>query len=532
VPPTAVPTQAGSKGKPLTMFTRADFTGSGTCGICHTRLTDAAGNDVSIDVHWRSVMMANAAHDPVYLAKVSSEVERAPALKQVIEDKCSVCHMPMAFTEAALSGSSTAILDAGFLSADNELHQAAMDGVSCNVCHQIEKDRLGTTESFSGNFVINTSSEPPDRMSYGPFPDMFQDTMRRSVGFTPAPGLQTLDAGLCASCHTLYTPYLDAAGNVAGEFPEQTAYLEWQHSAYGDMGMVCQKCHMPDALGEVLIANSPKPPRISARQPFAEHHFVGGNAFMIRLLQDNVDQLSLTCSEAQLEGTLQRVVNQLGNRTLSLSVAESALAGDALSVRLQLDSMVGHKFPTGIPLRRAWIHLTVADGKGNIVFESGKPQPDGSIAGCDADQDASAYEAHYDMITGQDQVQVYESVMIDSEKQVTYTLLRGQSYVKDNRLLPAGFDKATAGKDFAVMGSAFTDANFDSGSDQVTYRVNVTGHSGPFLVAAEVLFQSLSYRSTMDLARDDTELVKSYMAQHDATDQTPDVVASLQHTVQ
>ncbi len=530
-PPTTAPVPSGSKGKPLTMFMNPDFTGSGTCAVCHTRLTDPSGNDVSIDLHWRSAMMANAAHDPVYLAKVSSEIVRAPALKQVIETKCSLCHMPMAFTEAQVAGSPIAIFDDGFLNPANPLREAALDGVSCNVCHQVEKDNLGTAESFSGGFVINTSTEPPDRKSYGPFPEPFEDTMRRSVGFTPTPGLQTLSASLCAACHTLYTPYLDASGKVAGQFPEQTAFLEWQHSSYHDIGMTCQKCHMPDAAGDVLISNAPKPPRINPRAPFGQHYFVGGNVFMVRLHQNYVDELELTCSAAHLEGTLQRTLAQLQNRTLALSIEEAALSGDTLSVRLKLDSMVGHKFPTGIPLRRAWIHLVVVDGKGDVAFESGQPGPDGSIIGCDADSDATLYEPHFDLITSPDQVQIYESIMVDSEAKVTYTLLRGQTYVKDNRLLPAGFDKVTAGKDFAVAGAAASDPNFDRGSDQVSYRVNVKGHSGPFTVKAQVLFQSLSYRSTLDLARDDTEAVKTYIVQHNNTDQTPDVIASAEATV-
>lgn len=535
LPPTAVPAPTtvppGSKGKPLTMFMNADFTGSGTCAVCHTRLADSSGTDVSIDAYWRSAMMANAARDPVYLARVSAEIARAPALKQVIETKCSLCHMPMAFTEAKVTSSPIAIFGDGFLNVANPLRDAATDGVSCSVCHQIEKDNLGTQESFSGGFSINTSTEPPDRKSYGPFPQPYENTMRRSVGFTPAAGLQTLSASLCATCHTLYTPYLDAAGNIAGVFPEQTAFLEWQHSSYDDLGMPCQTCHMPNASGEVLIANSPKPPTINPRSPFAQHYFVGGNAFMVRLQKNYVDELELTCSEAHLEGTLQRTLAQLQNRTLALSMAESALSGDTLSIHLKLDSMVGHKFPTGIPLRRAWIHLVVSDSKGVVVFESGKANPDGSIAGCNADQDGSSYEPHYDLITSSDQVQIYESIVIDSEKKVTYTLLRGQTYVKDNRILPAGFDKASAGKDFAVAGSAATDSNFDKGSDQVSYQINVKGRSGPFTMKAEVLFQSLSYRSTLDLARDDTEAIKSYMVQHDSTDQTPTVIASVEATV-
>jgi hypothetical protein len=502
------------------------------CVVCHGQLTDSAGDDVSIDKHWRSVMMANAAHDPVFLAKVSSEIVRTPALQVAIEAKCSRCHMPMAVTQAKVDGTASAIFGDGFASTGNKLHQAAYDGVSCNVCHQIEKQDLGTPASFSGAFTIDTSTNPPDRKAYGPFPEPFTDNMRRVSGFTPQPGLQTLNAALCATCHTLYTPYLDAAGNIAGEFPEQTAFLEWQHSAYPSAGQSCQKCHMPDAQGEVVISNAPKPPQIQGRQPFAQHHFVGGNVFMINLLKQNVEKLELTCSTEHLDGTLGRLLHQLQQNTLALSVTEAQTSGDTLTVALRLDNKAGHKLPTGFPSRRAWIHLVVKDASGQVVFESGKPQPDGSIVGADGDADAAAYEPHYDIVTAADQVQIYESVMQDQAKKVTYTVLGGHSYVKDNRLLPNGFDKATAGNDFAVQGDAATDADFQGGSDQVTYQISTQGKSGPFAVTVEVLYESISYRFAEDLARDDTDLVKDYMAMHDAADKTPVVLASVQQTVQ
>jgi hypothetical protein len=530
-PPTAAPAAPVVKGNPLATFNTADFAGSGMCVVCHALLTDTAGNDVSIDKQWRSVMMANAAHDPLFLAKVTSEIVRTPALQAAIEEKCSHCHMPMAFTQAKVDGTVRAIFGDGFANTSNALHQAAYDGVSCTVCHQIEKQDLGTPASFSGGFTIDTSTDPPDRKAYGPFPEPFADTMRRVTGFTPQPGLQTLNAALCATCHTLYTPYLDAAGNIAGEFPEQTAFLEWQHSAYPSVGQSCEKCHMPEAQGEVVISNAPKPPQIQGRQPFAQHYFVGGNAFVISLFKQNVEKLELTCSTDHLDGTLQRVLNQLQHNTLALSVTEAQTSGGTLTVRLQLDNKAGHKLPTGFPSRRAWIHLVVEDSNGQVIFESGKAQPDGSIVGADSDADAAACEPHYDVIMAPDQVQIYESVMQDQAKKVTYTVLGGHTYVKDNRLLPNGFDKATAGTDFAVQGAAMTDANFLGGGDQVTYQISTQGKSGPYAVTAEVLYESVSYRFAQDLARDDTDLVKEYMAMHDAADLTPVVLASVQQTV-
>lgn len=179
---------------PLTMVSTDDFTGSGNCASCHTLLTDSSGNDVSIGSHWRSTMMANAAKDPLWQAKVASEVVRTPQLKEVIEDKCTTCHMPMAYTQANVDGTPASILDDGFLDPANALHELAMDGNSCALCHQIVDPVLGT-------YTIDTSTDPPDRLNYGPFTNPQQMSMRMSSGFKPVFGEHTLESTLCGTCH-------------------------------------------------------------------------------------------------------------------------------------------------------------------------------------------------------------------------------------------------------------------------------------------------------------------------------------------
>ena len=179
---------------PLTRISTEDFTGSGNCANCHTGLTDTAGDDVSIGSHWRSTMMANAAKDPIWQAKVASEVSRTPGLKEIIEDKCTTCHMPMAYTQANADGTPALILDDGFLNPSNPLHELAMDGNSCTLCHQI-------VDPVLGKYTIDTSTDPPDRLNYGPFTNPQQMAMRNSSGFTPVFGEQTLESTLCGTCH-------------------------------------------------------------------------------------------------------------------------------------------------------------------------------------------------------------------------------------------------------------------------------------------------------------------------------------------
>ncbi len=510
---------------PLDAFTTADFSGSGICASCHTRLRDGAGADVSMPTAWRSTMMANAGKDPIWQAKVSSEVARFPALQGVIEKKCTTCHMPMAETQAVADGAPVAMLGDGFSAADHPLHAAAMDSVSCTVCHQVRDEKLGEMESFSGGYTIDTSTNPPNRPIFGPYQRPVARQMQNNAGFTPVYGAHMKSAGHCATCHNLYTPYVDAQGNILGEFPEQTPYTEWQYSRFGAESDSCQSCHMPLAEGSVVI--SLRPGNLAPRQPFYQHFFVGGNAFMLRILAGWGGELEVTADPAHFAVTAARVTDQVGQRTVDLTLQSLELLDGTLSAQLQVTPLTGHKFPTSFPSRRAWLHVTVADAAGKVVFESGRHNTDGTIAGNAADTDATAFEPHYDVITQPDQVQIYEPIMGDNEGHVTYTLLRGAKYLKDSRLLPAGADKAKLPADIAVYGEAAGDPNFVGGGDLITYQVDVKGATGPFTVSAELLYEPLSYRFVQDLLVDKTPLTERFSGYYGETDKTPLRVAAI-----
>jgi hypothetical protein len=319
---------------------------------------------------------------------------------------------------------------------------------------------------------------------------------------------------------------VDAAGTVLGEFPEQTPYTEWQNSSYGAAGAACQSCHMPTADGKMVIATTP--PDLPTREPFFQHFFAGGNAFIVDILKEHGAELGVTADPEHFDATRQRVEEQLGKRSATLRLKNLGRDGDNLVADLRIDVATGHKFPASFPSRRAWLHVTVTDAANKVVFESGAPQPDGSIAGCDADEDADAFEPHYDTVTQADQVQIYEPIMGDTDANVTYTLLRGAVYLKDNRLLPTGFDKAGAVPDIAVYGEAEDDRNFIGGSDEITYRVDTRGFTAPFTISAEMLYEPLSYRFIQDLLDDDTPLVDRFDGFYASADKTPVRVAGIE----
>jgi len=476
---------------------RGNYTsGSGGCAICHTSLTDESGKDVSIDSYWRSTMMANAARDPYWLAAVKAETLVFPELAEVIEEKCATCHMPLARIESTAGSMEPLIFREGFINPGHELHSFAMDGVSCTLCHQILPDNFGTPESFSGGYLVDESIEMGERITYGPFPvgQQLVKLMQGTSGFIPVMSSHIQESDLCATCHTLYTPYLNNEGEIVGEFPEQTVYLEWLNSEYATV-QSCQSCHMPAADGKVPISNIGGNPK----EPFMQHNFVGGNAYGIRLLGQYPEELQVTASSEQFNNTLTRIVDQIGNRTASVSIEDPQLSDSLFSVNVLIENQVGHKFPAGFPSRRAWLHFVVSDAKGNLIFESGGFDQFGFISENDNDKDATQFEPHYEVIDNPEQVQIYEGIIHDIDNGVTTTLLRGAGYLKDNRLLPLGFNVDEMKEDIEVRGAAARDTDFLGGSDKVRYVVDVSNLEMPLTVKVELLYQSVGYRWALNL---------------------------------
>ncbi len=514
----------------LTTFTTGSFSGSGICAVCHDNLVDVTLANVSIAAHWRSTMMANSAKDPLWQAKMSTEVVRNPAIAPVIEEKCSRCHTPMARVQAAASSAPVSLLNGGFLDPENALNQAAMDGISCSLCHQIQDTNLGVKEGFSGHYVIDTGTSPPDRAMFGQYAQPFFRPMMMMSGFTPVQGGHMGDSALCGACHTLYTPSRDEAGDFTREFPEQMTYPEWQHAVNGGGATAtCVDCHMPKAAGVARLSTMPM--RLSPRPGFVMHHFTGANIALLGLLQANVEALGLTATSAQLGDSISRTLAVLGAKTADLTISGASVTKKSLRVSVKVANKTGHKFPTGVPFRRAWIDLSVRDAAGRVFFESGRPNADGSIRGCDADGPGGGCEPHHKLITRQDQVQIYESVMGDLSGAVTYTLLDSVSYVKDNRLLPAGFSKSSASGDIAVVGEAEGDPNFIGGGDVVRYKIRTNGRPRPFTVTATLYYQTVSFAGVRDLLKTDTPQVRTFADMYAAAGVSPTVIKSTEITV-
>ena len=494
--PASTSAQSAVPPDPADHFRTAD-----RCIACHKGVSATDGTDVSIGFDWRASMMANSARDPYFQAAVRREIIDHPEAAAAIEGECSRCHMPMAAVSAMQAGQTGAVFaNLPIGEADGPRADLAADGVSCSLCHQIRPDGLGTEETFTARFRIDDETPPEGRSIFGPFePDSGgEGIMHSATGFRPAQGDHVTSSGLCASCHTVITHAVGADGD-GPPFPEQAPFLEWQASSYADGGegeQSCQDCHMPEVGEDIPVT------RVlgRARPEVSRHVFRGGNFFMLRMLNRYRDELGVIALPQEMELAANRTADHLRTATATVEIGGVGVGGERLEATVTVRNQAGHKFPTAYPSRRAWLRFAVTDAEGERVFESGAFSPDGRVIGDDHDADGSRYEPHYNVITSPDEVQVYQAVMVNEGGAVTTGLMSAHGWVKDNRILPDGFDPARADERVRVVGIAAGDPDFGAGSDRVHYTIPVDPEAGPFTIEAELWFQPIAYRWAENLA--------------------------------
>jgi len=535
--------------------------GSAECSSCHTDpelMTvqgDAPGElkDVSIGTAWETSVMAQATRDPYWHAVVASELDNFPMLEDVINDKCLVCHAPTAHDLA----SKTPNLDLRLfdkvdeqtgevsaqgiytMDASNELFNHAMDGVTCTLCHQMEDTNFGTDEGMSGNFTIvgAPGNDPSERPAYGQYADPSPVAyMRNNSGFLPLHGPHLSTSESCATCHNLNIESVDLDGNLIesdSHFAEQAVYTEWLKSDFavgGPLEASCQDCHMPVLDQEVYIGEGAD----RKRPDFAEHTFLGANTVMQDMFKNFADELGID-PDLDFDSSILRNREFL-KTSADVTVSQRDIGNDRLNFDVLIENKTGHKLPSGYHSRRVYLHVQVLDENNELMFESGRMRDDGSIVGVSEDVNPATWESHYDVITSETQVQVYQAITGDVNGDRTHSLLAAANYLKDNRLTPIGFDKDVVASDttlpdsFGTFGQAASDNNFNNGRDTVSYRVAVPDElkGQLFTVIAELRYQPLSYGHLIKLwtQGDRVDQVDMFRTIYEATELRDESIAS------
>jgi hypothetical protein len=251
------------------------------------------------------------------------------------------------------------------------------------------------------------------------------------------------------------------------------------------------------------------------RPDVRRHWFPGGNFFMLGMLNRYRTELAVEAFPQELDAAEAQTREVLA-QAARVEVKPGPVDAGRLAVDVEVVNLSGHKLPSAYPSRRVWLHVTVRDRSGATVFESGALTPEGRIVGNDNDDDRTRFEPHYREITRPDQVQIYEAIMHDPQGAVTTGLLTAISYTKDNRILPRGFDKATAEKDIAVLGAAASDPAFVGGSSRTRYSIDVARARGPFRVDAELWYQPIGFRWAQNLRLQPAAETNRFVAYYEA----------------
>ena len=125
--------------------------------------------------------------------------------------------------------------------------------------------------------------------------------------------------------HAVLPQAFSPTGQVIGSLAEQMNFQEWQHSDYsqGQDAQSCQSCHMPEVKEATRVASVLG----DFRDGLQRHLFVGGNAFMVRLLNRYRGDLGVEATSSEMEATAKATIRQLQEDTANVSIARTELVG-------------------------------------------------------------------------------------------------------------------------------------------------------------------------------------------------------------
>ena len=409
----------------------------------------------------------------------------------------------------------------------------ARDGVSCMACHRIVEDKIPFIDFLKTRITGNFTTGNPLEL-FGPFKDdeIVTDPMNNSLAIKPKHSPYIQSSRMCGNCHTINLPLMDNP-NADPNKPhlEQVTYLEWLNSGYqnevgtNSKSQTCQNCHMPtkytNSAGTLNIPLIQQPiafieddqyPQTGNRLPddkirvrfreegFARHQFQGLNVTLLEMFRQfmfpyksngtnilaneilGVRQNDYMSGLDGLSTAIDSFKQQAQNSTAEVSVSEPAFTNGKLVADVKVTNKTGHRFPSGVGFRRAFLEFRVVDNATNKtvwcsgctnelgvimngserlrselfdVYTDGTPPATlGYPAACNkavAGVSPQYYQRHYfwdpqknsgSAIMRQDQVQIYEELNLNIDCHMTTSFLRRDYQLKDNRLLPLGWSRS------------------------------------------------------------------------------------------
>jgi mono/diheme cytochrome c family protein len=358
---------------------------------------------------------------------------------------------------------------------------------------------------------------PADELN-GPYEKVAEVPMKNSLGVAPVDQVFVKDSQLCGTCHTINlpnigmtenpSPVLTAAGPQlvqppAAPYPhtlEQATFVEWQNSAFaGSDFQSCQDCHMPknfksadpkidvDQLVTQIatIQDTTYPQteheapaddiRVATRDDYSRHEHVGLNVFLLEMFRQFTNILGVDMGDYMTSAktgnalAIQNMVRQAQEDTVDLDVRVAPLRNNVVTADVTVTNKTGHRFPSGVAFRRAFLEFSVLNGD-KVIWSSGSSNSVGVILGADGKPlpseflpDRNTYQPHYQTITSPDQVQIYEELNQDANQEFTTSFIHRVQHIKDNRLLPKGWRESSHFRSQGAVMEEFMEATDPNG---------------------------------------------------------------------
>ena len=180
---------------------------------------------------------------------------------------------------------------------------------------------------------------------------------------------------------------------------EQATYLEWLNSQYENeinkqnpLAKSCQDCHMSRGLKDephgiditqirsriAAVQDTTYPEaenlapadQLDARihyQGFRRHNFSGLNAFLLEMFNQFDDVLGvpktdyMTGSKQDLAHAVDSIAQTALGEVASVEVAAERQGLNRITARVVVQNKAGHRFPSGVGFRRAFLELAVVE---------------------------------------------------------------------------------------------------------------------------------------------------------------------------
>jgi len=392
------------------LFAESSYPSAATCGTCHPKHYQ----------EWAVSSHSYAQLSPVYLS-LSSEINELSSGTN--GDFCLRCHSPI----GANLGESP------FMS-NLDRHPTSREGITCVVCHRLNKNynkRSGRLALVKGDLL-----EPV----FGPkgneeLERVLKDDEFRVVTEAGKPGRKIhtevkkfpsmSDPIFCATCHDV---------TLLNGFRLEEAFSEYRLSPAAKNGVSCQDCHMGKEQG-VPSGYAEGPGAVvggkeTETRKITSHFFAGPDYSVIHpgIFPHNAEAQEMATMREWLqfdhkagwgtddfednvpEGTkFPEKWNSIDDRydareilkvqferlayarKMRLEVLRNGysldevvveeVGQDGIEFKVRVSNKTdGHNVPTGFTGERlVWLHVTVRDAKGELVFESGDLDPNGDV---------------------------------------------------------------------------------------------------------------------------------------------------------